>query len=233
MESITNNNNILIDLDALFDTRLPTLFAIDRESASKVHESDYYSNRKKDSFGDIGFSIFNAMYRFRNKTILRLATPTEMFDLLNEYCTEVFSKNTSEGMNDPTVTIYLNIFPYVLNASEQATLSNLLNNVIVANNVVKTVSMDISELTPDWISNHVSTVIKYDALNYVEYHMATNALISTPLLSTTLIGPNLYLGDSVTKDDTGKGTEVMMGIAGAFINLQLIKIKYFNTPLEN
>jgi len=228
MESInTTTSNIFIDLDALFDTRLPVLYALDKDTAIEAMRDRNYHKRRIDRFGVIPQDMFYSFYDNRDKEVLLLATPTPMINMLTKYCIEALEHKVITG-DKSLLIVYLNIHPYNLDLEEQHNLEHLLMSRI-PDIGVRIVSVDNYELNSKWCVGNVGTIIKYDSVKWLETQIATNGIYTVPMIDINLIGPSIVYGNmkpSEIKADIFK--QIMVG-AASMITMTLIKTAYFST----
>lgn len=222
------NENILIDLDSLIDTRLPVVYALHSETAADLVQSGMYHKRIKDVFGNIPYRIFRRYYDDRTKDILRLATPTPMVDLLKSYCIEAYESHVTQGI-DMIPTLYVNTYPYVLNETEEDNLLKLFYNLIDVRVNIVLIHLDRDKLTPEYIDKHVVTVIMYDMVDWLEYHSAKGNLAKYPLLKGSCVGPLLANGDKPSSELTQDDFEQLRATFGPLCNLVLLQSRQFST----
>jgi len=224
----TKNNNILIDIDTIFDTRLPILYTLDRKLTADIVKAGEYRNRLKNDFRHIPNDIFEAFYKTRTKAVLEIALQTDALTLIAQYCSEAYANNYIETKDHPPVNVYLNIYPYKLHLGEQEILKALIEDFIPADITVIVVNMNNLELTPNWVLDNVGTIFKYDGLDWLELHNAMQTITSTPLMDVMLIAPGIVPGTIPAKDVDNKMLETMVVSANTLINLYLIRTHYFS-----
>lgn len=221
--------NILLDLDTLLDTRLPIYYALSTEVASDMLSKDLYHRRIEEGYGVVTKDIFDIFYRQRDKNVLEFATPTTMLDLLGSYCVRTEELMEVTDSREP-LTVYLNVYPYDLNLDEQEAFITMLKVKIPIDINVKVVSMSNKELTPEWVVDNLNTVIKYDALEWLNLQIATSEIFKSPLLSVNLIGPSIVKGVVIKNGLTNVELfQNLMSSAGSLISLILVKNEYFNS----
>lgn len=221
-----NNKNTLVELDSLIDTRLAMAYLLDKPSVEKITNDDSYYTRVKDNYGNISKDIFDVFYKKRNKQLLTLGLPTPVFSILREHYGDIITDELNDEFEDD-IKIFLNIYPYILTDSEKDKLVKTLN-VVIPKSIVEIVSMSKKDLTPDWIDENVGTVIMYEGIDWIEYHMANNKLVSKPLLNTMLISPAIVPG-SVSKARIKKDVfKDIMLVSSTLIDLVLVDAVNFS-----
>jgi len=221
--------NILVDIDSLMDTRLPTLYALHKQTAIDVTSDESYHKRIRDTFGVIPHTVFNRFYSDRNKNILKLATPTPMIELLREYCTTATESIVSETAGT-IPTLYINTYPYEFNREEARNLVELFFKILCTNPMnIELLYLNNEELTPQFVSTHMSTHVKYDMLVWLEYHNAIGALAKHPLTETTCVAPLIANGRKSSKDLTQEDFDNVRAMFGPMTNLVLLQSRIFST----
>lgn len=223
------NANILIDMDSLLDTRLPVLYALDKNTAIDVLKDEKYQKRVKDVFGNIAYNIFSSYYRNRTKDILKLATPTPFINVLMEYCVQAYNSVATE-VTDSLPKLYINTYPYDLNNEEKGNLLMLLVKLLPVRINIDIIYMSNSELTPKFVANNVSIFIKYDMLEWLEYHNSIGELAKCPLLSTACIAPLLANGNKLSTELKQKDFDDLRAIFGPLTNLVMLQTRLFSIP---
>lgn len=220
------NNSILLDLDTVFDTRLSLLYAISEDLALEVVESNQYTKRIRDNFGNISSDVFRSLYKRRNKNILKFALPTNIIELVND----LMVKYATDANNTELPKLYINTYPYRLAEDEKIVMINVLGNLF-KNCTFELLYMDpVNELTPCWVNENVQTVIMYDGLNWLENHNRLFNLIEHPLIDKTLIVPALLTGylDKNIKITSKIFVEQAMSIK-SLVKLLFTDVVYFNS----
>jgi len=223
----TKSNSILIDLDSVLDTRHPTIYALDPDTAEQVVSNNTYKNRVKDEFGNISNDIFNFFYKKRSKDILTLALPTPMIKQLNEYCVASYSAAVM-SKDECKAILYVNTYPYVLNDIETSNIVDIFDSVIDVCMDIEVIYIPDSELTPSRVNNMCSVFIKYNFLEWIEYHSTTRTLYKSGLLDVACIAPALANGCMKAIDISNKDFEFITDGLRLYTNLALIKTEMFS-----
>ena len=223
-----DNANVLIDLDSVLDTRLPILLALHEPTAKDVMRNDHYRKRIKDTFGNIPYAIFNRFYSKRSKDVLIMATPTPMLELLKEYCIEAYTSLEAES-EDVIPTLIVNTYPYTLANDEKLRLLKLFSASMPVKINIDIVDMDNDELNPKYISDNVSAFIKYDMINWLEYHNSMGRLTKHPLLNTSCVAPMIANGNKPSKEITQDDFDNLRSMFGPLTNLVLLQSRVFST----
>jgi len=220
--------NVMVDLDCLLDTRLPVLYYLAPDVAKTMLKDDSYRKRVIDRFGNIPDKLFRAYYRERSKNVLGLATPTPMVDLVIDYCQEAYYSATSASLNK-IPTLYINTYPYNLNEEESMNILELIYKLLPVNVNVDMVCMSHAELTPTFVDANVATIIKYDALEWLEYQSAIGNLAKMPLLRNCVIAPLLASANTPSASITQEAFEEVRSAFGPITNLVFIQSRIFSS----
>jgi hypothetical protein len=224
---------IFIELDCLLDTRLALLYAIDPTNTSNIIDSNSYSTRKKDNFNNISNDIFKPLYRHRSKQLLSLATPTNLMSYILPHIADLKHDFKTLANETRDYTVFINVYPYVLNMDEILALEDLYytlfntNTINGSRNLIKLVSMDTEELSPEWIDVNVESLVLYSGMEWIEYHTSNLNLMKIPLIGVTLTTPAIVEmsvnSNTINSDFFRKVTETMKGL----IIYQPIPVSYF------
>lgn len=218
--------NTLVELDAILDTRLAMAYLLDKKSVEHITTDGSYYTRVKDNYGNISKDIFDTFYKRRTKNLLTLGLPTPIFDILKQHYGEIITDELNDEYEEDII-IYVNIYPYDLNEDEKNNIITSVTNII-PKSIVKIISLSKKELTPQWVDSNVTTLIMYEGLDWIEYHMSNNALIENPLLTTLLISPAISTGSTSTKQVKKDTFKDLMLVASTLIDLVLVDVVNFS-----
>lgn len=220
------NSTILIELDALLDTRISTLASMGDGSLEAAMNCDYF-NRTIDMFPKVDNVLFAELYANRTKKVLAETMVTPMGALLLEFCEKTLTQVISTPFHyKPKVII--NIFPYEFNEEEILELLNAITVITRKLCDVEIISMSYEQITPAFVKQHVSVMILYEYYKWLEIHSVSEAFKKTTCPEVTLFGPRIYfkMKDNSTSDDSDPFKAMEM-LAAPFIGLKLIPIENF------
>lgn len=183
---ITHGTYILIDIDALFDTRLGTVALYDPKVALNLLNRPEYAVRLHDNFSeyidvpDWDHEQYMLNYKHRNVATLSYSKPTGIVFGLKALCLETL-KELHDNPEHEKIEVYLNINPYLdLTSSEIVDLRVYLKEYLPDFVKVKVINKSLEELTPmfmkplfthwityafnDWTAIHFNTDMSYDEL---------------------------------------------------------------------
>lgn len=220
------NNNLLVELDCILDTRLPILTMLDENIAKRMVKDGSYQNRTIDNFKYIPRDMFTALYNFRSKAILNLAIPTLMVDVIEDFVNE--SIHGMKEMNDmEDIILYINSHPYKLTADEILNISEGLSNFI-PNVTIKIVDMDYNELSTEWVSSNISLLVMYYGIEWIEYQHALNNTVKYPILDVGVMVPailNVVVDNNEIEEYLNKTEEMFKSITRlSFVNTRFFSI---------
>lgn len=217
-------DNIYIDFDALFDTRITLLSSINEDIAVKVFNNDY-DRRTSDIFDIIPYSVFNTYYENRNKNILLYSLPTFIYKVLETITLDFYSNLKNKEVE--LQTMYVNTFPYTFNQEEldrfKITFENYIKNV-----TVEFISHSDYDLTPAILDSYkIGNIVKYNGIDWLEQQNRLLNIVDNPMLNKNLYVPaliNFKLNTKVSKE-IFKTISKSLGI---FINVHFTDIIYWN-----
>lgn len=222
-------HNLYTDLDSILDTRHSLLYYLDKNVAKDVIGNNKYKNRKKDSFENISMDIFRTIYRHRNKEVILIAKPTHVCGLMSK----LIIADLKDIGEDGVFNLYLNTYPYVLTLDEQSNLVELMDRLMPDFVGIKIINSKPDDIDPEWIKNNdIKTIFMYEALQWLEYNNANTKILTNPLTSVMLYGPDIIEGNISDKILTPEFFKNLTIMFGGIINYLPIEVKYFNTVLD-
>ena len=197
-----NTQRILVQLDALLDTRLATVSRIDQDAAVKLLESEAYYIRFNDDFEALT-GITREQFRdaYAKRDVDTLALPAIMTVaplMLHELITKL-EINDAESPYVEGVEVEVNFWPYQLDDEEIDGLSKAIMVFSGMETLVRMVSIHPMELTPDFIKDRYTGLILYDFKEWFEYQKSKYATVKTPDL--TVLAPALFYDKIPTPEE--------------------------------
>lgn len=219
-------NNIYIELDGLFDTRLPILTAINEDVSTRVFNKDY-DIRTNDKFELIPNNIFNLYYNQRNKDILTYALPSFIYKLIENITTEYYSDLKN---NNGLQKLYINTYPYMLEDSEKQILITSLSYIKQVE--IEFLFISDNDLTPNILNNYdLDYIIKYNGIEWLEKQNRLLNIIDNPMLDKYLYVPALIDNTHIEKSIkiNKEFFNTLSKSLGMIINVIFTDIIYWNT----
>lgn len=215
---------ILVDLDALLDTRLGTMHLIDPDKAKALVVDDRYYLRLKDDFSDIvgvDAATFAEHYAKRDVSTLQHSVVTNIAFVLAELVHKLEVRR-SEIPNAPKPMVQLNIWPYQLNDHEREMMTNAVLCFSGIETRVDVVTIPPERLTMTMLRKSYAMVIMYDYVTWTRLHMTEMQSVQAP--TVTLFVPALAAGDIPTSEQLED-----MGINGRVDPFRLMEIAFAET----
>lgn len=232
METEFTHSSLLIELDALFDTRLGTIGGVSQELFNDVISNNYH-NRLGDFFPNISNEEYRRLYSLRDKKTLFRTMINSIGHLLRD-----FAKSTiKNSINSPFIykpRILINVHPYDLTTEEEELI--IKGVAIVTNGMadIKCINRTYEELTPMYVKNNLSIMILYEYYNWLEIHSANKLFKKTTCPEVTLLGPAIYINPinktKIPKEDPFRAFELL---AEPIINLKLLPIEMFSIAIKD
>lgn len=179
---------VLIDIDALLDTRLATLAKMNEDVAVQILDNGYRS-RTIDSFPGISAEDFKKEYAKRDTDTLAMSVATNAFVLLQS-CIKGSIENIIVGGPGQPITFEVNYNPYDLTSEEVELIKQAIEARTMDVVDVTMVKIDNMFLTPAYCKENYALMIKYDYVDWIEMHQ--EELAKKPMPSVGLIAPALY-----------------------------------------
>lgn len=204
MEDHRAESIVLVELDALLDTRLPTMGSISPEAAVEASKDERYFNRLIDDFTEIngiGKDAFREAYRRRNAEIVHASVITEIPFILHELVLNL-EKEKRDTPFVSRVKVEVNIYPYEFDEEECDLIALAVMSRCGHETEVKCVRISPQELTPTICKSRYSGLILYNFRDWMEHHLEGFKQVKMPRVS--VMAPALYY-DEVPKDDAFVG----------------------------
>lgn len=205
---LTMNQSLYVDIDALLDTRLGTMYRMDEELIESAIERDY-KTRSSDIWSEINLDIdqdaYDELYRHRDEETLKVSRPTAVVPIL----TEVVEALGKASVNDPridSVSVDVNVWPYRLDAEVLAAIRDAVKTWVSVDCEVQIVNYEVGALTPMFIDTKYVALIVYDFNAWFDHHH--DALLSKRIPTITMIAPTLYKSTSPEEEIVYEGTTV-------------------------
>lgn len=224
------NNHIYTDLDSILDTRLATIFNVEKnvykEIMNGVDNIEKYLSRKTDSFGKLNNLVFKEIYKRRDKRNIATPLPNRIPLLIHSYIASIIEESTK------IPKIYLNVYPYKLNGVEKHKLSKSIESIY--KNIVDVEILDKpnKEITIKFIHENIGLMIMYNGLKWIEYNMANRSLLSLNLPDVTMIVPKLIDNNIFSKDQIDNIFKDQEKTLQPFIQLIFITVRAFSLRID-
>lgn len=195
---------VYVELDALLDTRLPTLGLISPQSGIDCFEDSRYFNRVIDDFTEIcgiGKDAFRLVYAKRDADVVRASFITEIPFILNELVLKL-ERETIDTPFISRVKVDVNIYPYVFDDEEKDLLALAVMARCGVETEVKCIRAPPEALTPLFVRDRYSGMILYNFRDWMRHHLEAFKTAKMPRVS--VLAPALY-HDVVPADDAFVG----------------------------
>ena len=227
----------LVDLDSLFDMRAAALVTLFKPEYFTKELEKGYTTRLLDEFTYLPADKFRELINNRDRSLLEQAVLTPVVQLLKDFINGTVL-NYINSPSDLLPKIVLNVYPYELSEEDMVLINKALVGITEEKCDTEVISMSDEELTPKYIKNNFSMVIKYYHTQWLELHSKNELLKKTPCPDITLIAPALYYNRKLTveeeKDYKLKGlnffTEVEKMVAPVF-QLKLVPVALFSVKV--
>ncbi|QVD49399.1 hypothetical protein LUCX_329 [Xanthomonas phage vB_XciM_LucasX] len=188
----TEESVIYVELDALMDTRLPTLGLISSQAAVEASTDPRYFERVIDDFEPIcGISkdTFRTLYAKRDTEILKASVITEMVFILDGIVRQL----EEEARSTPFISrvrVEVNYYPYVLDEGEREMIATAIMARCGVETLVELIRLDPSVITPTRCRDRYSGMILYNFHDWMKHHL--KAFESVKMPRVTVVAPALY-----------------------------------------
>ena len=186
---------ILIELDALLDTRLGTISLMDEALARKMLDTDY-PNRISDEFNllcpEIDMSIYKRAYKDRDLETLYYSMPTDITLYLNQLINTLIRDGVKGNPQFEGVDVQINSYPYQLTDEFKQEFCECIAASLRLDIDVQMVNHPYSEMTTDFIvANKWTFLVMYNFSQWFNETLAIAKTVPRPTPRTTVISPML------------------------------------------
>ena len=178
---------LLLELDALLDTRLSILGSMDPKRTATIMQDSSYTTRVIDRFPGFDNKAFKEAYDNRTTKALAGAMRTDVFKILHDFITRVMNRNIVSPTPVDT-EIVVNSYPYKLTEKEQTIMALGLIKSLPLCPKVTFVDMPVNKLTPQYLRGF-GCVIMYNFNEWLTEFLAEDHLSACPIPDTTFFVP--------------------------------------------
>ena len=181
--------SIYIELDALLDTRLATLFQLDPNKTQQTIQGGYFS-RLYDEFEGFETEVFKQAYAQRNLSTLKDAVATQAVDFINFFSAQTLKALVTSPFRRQFRAV-VNVYPYPL---DDAVIPLLIQGLRAATKRmidIEVVYLPLEEVSPQLLKSHYAVAVMYAYWDWLEVHSLNRNLEKVQCPEITLIGPAL------------------------------------------
>ena len=228
-EDLNNKRGIFIELDALLDTRLSTLYKLSIDAVQTNLSKNYFS-RRTDIFEGVDKHVFDEAYAARDKITLSNAVVTKSVGFIKE----LILKMSSQAIKTPFhsgAKLVINIYPYVLNDVEVDAIVEGMAYAIDGACDISTVNISYEELRPRYCKDNFSYMFLYDYSKWLEAQAYNfKDLACTEIM---VIVPGIYFKEEPTKEQMAEAIQNFMHPLRAmeFVSAYYIDLKLYDIDL--
>lgn len=218
---------ILVDMDALLDTRLGVLMQMDHgETALTLG----YRTRTSDRWAEMGLTVDQADYdrRYQARDVMTLAAsrPTNVAYLLNQI-TEYLSQLRLNAPMYETCEVIINTYPYHLDDETQKAICLSVGSWISMESSVSCIRRSAREVSPSWLLENAEGYVVYDFNHWLTQN--EKALGSTRLPRNLILAPSLYWNETPESDQVEVDE---LGKVNPFAALELALVEYLGLHFQ-
>jgi len=186
---------LLIELDALFDTRLGALLKCSSDDGRHVLLEDRWHTRYYDDLTKMGLpeennEIWKNTYNNRDKTVLRLSPPTLIYKFIRKTIKD-YILSLDKSHIDKTPSLVVNTYPYRLNEEETEGMKRLIEVNALCGDIT-IIYHDPTEFTVKEFVEQYSGMLLYNYNVWLDALGNDPDIYSIPLIEKVLIFPQIY-----------------------------------------
>ena len=201
-----NTRKIMVEADALFDTRLGTLDRINPEAASHVVRSEDYWRRDHEDWptltgGRVTNEQFQEAYAKRDDQTLAASMATSLYLVLIKVLND-YQANVVDGMVDDDVQLVINQHPYKFELEEIEELTAILRMYLGTDLTVTFCDIPLAELTPKELTDRYAAAFIYNFNEWIKLHQVELMKQRSP--DFNLVSPKLFETNPARLSPEGK-----------------------------
>ncbi len=195
---------IMVDLDALFDTRIATIAGLNPETGIKLIANDRYRKRTNANWTDITngaitTEAFNEAYRNRDKETLTRATITKMPEIIGEF-TKSLQWRGIVKIDVDKVSIKVNTWPYKFTSDEKRVLRDCMAQYTSATATIEFVHVSLQDMIPSRLDELADIWITYEYNDWIAMHQDNLLRYRIPMM-TILVPQVMYNEELINEED--------------------------------
>lgn len=206
MSNNSNHYRLLLDLDALLDTRMGTLLLLNKAAASAAIENGYHT-RLNDGFGKLTGGLitdeqFTEAYAKRDIDTLKKSIITGIPHVLVTYV-ETLKVRLLRNLEVDSISIDLNIYPYILPGPDVQMMIHAFGTIIPDYVKINVTRLSPDQLPPDVFKAAYNGWATYNFDEWFQAHHQT--LLFKRANELTVILPRLHLREPEEYDKQPEG----------------------------
>ena len=222
-------DKILVELDALLDTRLGTANYLDHSLPKKLCDAGYLK-RQTDNFAhelgvDLDQAKFDQTYRQRGEQVLRHSYMTNLMPAFS-HITEDLARQAIHTPFQQDIRVEVNLHPFSMTEAVAKEVCASVGYMLSIETEVEHTFLSHQELTPQFIDKHYAALFIYDFNNWINHH--SEALKENPLTRVTFVCPALYSGQIPNEEDV---YDEEIGNIDPFASTEMILVEYLDLHL--
>jgi hypothetical protein len=222
---------VYVELDALLDTRLPTLGKISPLAAVQCSQDARYYGRVCDDFEEIcgvTHEAFKSAYAKRDAETLEASIITEIPFILNELVSKLERDTIDQPFAD-RVEVEVNIWPYRLEVETCEALELAVMARAGYMSKVTCVNIPYPKLTPQVVHHRYSGMIMYNFRDWMALHMEAFRHFRMP--KVTILAPALFHDPKLIPGENAFVEDGMHAEVSPFQLSELAMVEWFSLSL--
>jgi len=232
MSTTPRTSVIFLELDALLDTRMGTLYRLAPKRVKGIIEKGYL-DRVSDFYPGVAPFQFDSHYAKRDRATLKCSMVTPIIDIVASFCKETLSMNVTSPLHQVPKVI-LNQYPYTLDDSEKQLFLSVLKYRTKDMAEISLVNIPPESLTPRYFTGAgVDMVFMYDPLNWLELHSKLKTFEKEACPTVFMYGPLLLKSTKAVDFTLETYKTAIEQLAGPFVHLEMAPARLFSIFIED
>lgn len=215
------NSSILVEMDAIFDTRLGVITQKDLDLSVRVLKNGWVGRMSDDmsEWDEVDKDWWEEAYSKRDNATIINSRPTNSTKLIHDHFGALFMEFVA-GPGNTIPKLVLNTYPYSLNSEEKETLLEMCHLLFGVGRVYELVHLPPYLVTPMYLKDGFDSYFCYNSAEWMKVNL--EKLANCPIPHVSFFYPAVW---AFTDDDILNKTVV--NEAGNGIKLNDLKLSPF------
>jgi hypothetical protein len=185
--------DIMVEIDALLDTRVGSIARLSDEAAAKTFEDMRYYTRENDdfeSFTGLTKAVTDKAYAERDSETLASSIMTQMVLQLDEIAKSIYFDGMARHIKQD-FKIEINLYPYEIRNDEAAAIAAAVKSKLTVDVPVMCVYLKPEEVSPSRLRASYSGIILYNFQTWLTAN--AKAIERSYFPRVTVLAPRLYV----------------------------------------
>lgn len=220
-----------VTVDALFDTRLGTLFKVAPDRVTDILANGYL-DRECDSFAGVDQAVYDEAYKNRDKATLLNSPMTEIYKTINRFVhSTLMARIDTPYVTKPAIEI--NLYPYKLTERECGRLLKGVEKITGERSDIGLIYEPIDFLTASVVKQRYIALFLYEHWEWLETVAKADGFKTETCYERFMYGPAIVRSTEVFKTHTPEQVfDAIEAYTKMFIKFSLLPVSEYSLSLS-